>query len=208
MGIPKRTIDLTEFNINIDDLLDVYKDALNEAGVETGLVESNLDVDSKGNVYKVSTTKDESKKGCSKCGKCDTEAKKQSGDIYHSNYTSGLGKFSDFMSPELEEDDDGIYVCEYCTELGYKKEYTPYLCDECVACETCSELESGDCSGCTFSSYRTGRLYSEELRNNGQEVPLDEENVELMLKFDTEVYDNVRRTPSESFSVLDHDHRY
>ena len=202
MGLLKRTTDLTEFNINIDDLLDVYKGVQEEAGIDTGLVESNLDVDSKGNVIKAAKP-DDNKKGCSGCsGNCECKKEDKSSDIYHSDFSSKLGRFADFMSPEIEESEgDGIYVCEYCTTLGYKKEYTPYLCDTCTACDGCNEFESGDCSGCTFSTYRTGRLYSDELRDNCQEVPVDEEHEDLLLKFDADEYDNERRPSNKSFSI-------
>lgn len=210
MGLSKRTMDLTEFNINIDDLLDVYKGVQEEAGIDTGLVESNLDVDSKGNVVKVDKTGSDSKKGCSRCnGNCECKKEDKPNDIYHSGFSSRLGRFKDFMSPEIEDlEGDGVYVCEYCMTLGYKKEYTPYLCDTCTNCEGCNEFESGDCSGCSFSTYRTGRLYSDELRDSGQEVPVDEEHEELLLKFDTEDYGNERRSSNKNFSIVDYNHRY
>ena len=214
----KRYINIAEYNIDIDQLLDVYKTVQDEAGIDTGLVERDVVIDNDGSIKTVKATDDQKKTpheqekdhhGCG--GDCDGKCGKACGshDITDMSYESRLGTFADIRSPEIEADDDdnSKYICEYCTELGFHKEYIPRMCDSCSACDECSEFEAGECSGCSYSSYRTGRLYSEELKEKGIDVPVDEEITELIdaLTYD----DNAERIPiDKGFSVMDHDHSY
>lgn len=207
----KRSLDLTEYNINIDELLDVYKQVQEEAGIDTGLVEKDIEIDNHGNAITVKTTKEqkEKEKECSgQCSECENASHNAS--IFDTEYTNRLGNFEDFRSPEIDAGDslDDKYICEYCTELGCNKEYTPYICDTCNACEECAEYGAEECSGCTYSTYRTGRLYSDELRARGENAPTNEEVEELLdiLLVDDAVPE--RLSSDKSFSVMDYDHKY
>lgn len=71
-----------------------------------------------------------------------------------------------FMTEDDDFDDDdenGIYVCEYCDKLGYHQKYRPEICDSCRACDTCNQYEIGDCSGCSYSIYRDGEYYRDKI---------------------------------------------
>lgn len=197
-----REIDLTETGINIDSLFDVYVQTQREAGKDPQLEERDIIVDDRGNLvrsYK-EKTKQETKPVPSK--PCMMKCPKRK--------SYNLGSFEDSMSDELEEgEEEGPYVCEYCSDIGFKKEYKPHLCDTCDTCGTCSEYQNEECCGCEYSIYRTGRTYGEELRSLGMEIPLDQEEQEILESIRTRRYeeDQEIRTPSFQFTVLDYDHK-
>ena len=215
-----RMIDLTETNVNIDALLDVFVETQKANGMDPMMEECEFDIDNDGKITKVQTKKEDKKESAHCSGNCDGGCshhchpeKKSSEDGGIPWYMQNrLGLFEDSMSPELEdqlEDDDDIYVCEYCSDIGYKKEYKSYLCDTCNVCETCPEFENEECSGCTFSMYRTGRPYSAELASRGEEVALeDDERLVLKDIRDGVQSDTERREPDLSFTILDYDHKY
>lgn len=70
------------------------------------------------------------------------------------------GLFEDESS--VEEDDSEVYICEFCTALGYGKKYKPDLCDNCIQCESCSQYLD-ECSGCGYSRWRDGTYYRDKL---------------------------------------------
>lgn len=217
-----RAIDLTETNVNIDALLDVYVETQKANGMDPKMEECEFDIDVDGKITKIPITEKEDKKkesscsgnckdgGCSHCHPKEDNSKKGTDTPWYMQ--NRLGLFEDAMSPELEDqldDEDSVYVCEYCTDIGYKKDYKSYLCDTCNVCESCAEFENEECSGCTYSIYRTGRLYSAELADNGEEV-LPEEDERMVLK---DIKDGIQtdfdmRSPDLSFTILDYDHKY
>lgn len=184
-----KEIDLTQTSINIDALLDVYVQTQKEAGKDPELEERNLVIDDSGNLVRSNKPKEEQKE----------------------KKSVGLGSFYDLMSDELmDEEDEGPYVCEYCSDIGYRKEYKPHICDTCDTCGVCTEYQQDECSGCEYSIYRTGRLYGEELRSHGVEVQLEEEEQNIIRTIQSRSYDNKDDellTPSLSFTVMDYDHK-
>ena len=208
-------VDMTESNINIDAMLDVYVNAQKDAGIDPGLEECELEVDKRGSIVRKKPKLDEEpvkdKPKCSSCGSCKSEKSNKPELPWY--MVNRLGLFEDSMSPEIDDgdDDDETYICEYCTDIGYKKEYKPYMCDTCDVCSTCPEYENNDCSGCGYSIYRTGRLYSQELANRGEEIPLDADEKEIIdyvnnpdiVKEEIEA-----RIPNFDFTILDYDHKY
>lgn len=215
-------IDLTESSVNIDSLLDVYVETQKANGVDPGFEESVIEVTSSGSFVKVKSdepSRDEPKQKetpCKKCGggeSCGNECKEEKSDKYKlpEYMVNKMGLFDNDMSPEIYdgEEDDDAYICEYCTELGYRKEYKSYICDMCRVCETCPEFENDECSGCTFSSYRTGQLYSDVLRNSGDNSYLEDDEKEIIdgIKGDAFKDSDVRK-PDTSFTILDYDHKY
>lgn len=60
--------------------------------------------------------------------------------------------------------EEGIYLCEWCSKLGYKRKYNSEVCDSCHLCAECSQYERYECSGCSYSRYRNGTPYCERLR--------------------------------------------
>lgn len=72
------------------------------------------------------------------------------------------GTFDVIVEGEDEEDD--LYVCEYCSALGYRRKYIPTICDSCDKClDGCRQYRDGSCEGCSFSRHRDGVPYSEKL---------------------------------------------
>lgn len=69
----------------------------------------------------------------------------------------------DESDDEFISDDDELYLCEYCSSLGYNKKYMPETCDTCTKCECCAEYEDGDCDGCGYSTALDGRYYREKI---------------------------------------------
>lgn len=80
------------------------------------------------------------------------------------------------------EDDDGIYMCETCSSIR-DGQYDPETCDQCTACENCTEYINGECDGCSFSIYRDGKYYRSKL---DQEDLLDDEDKKLLDELNTE----------------------
>lgn len=201
-----REIDLTETGINIDSLFDVYVQTQRETGKDPGLEERDMIVDDQGNLVRSHKPKEKPKQeqpspAASPCMEASECPKRKS---------YSLGHFEDSMSEELEEgEDEGPYVCEYCSDIGFKKEYKPHLCDTCDTCGTCSEYKNDECSGCEYSIYRTGRTYGEELRSLGMEVPLEKEEQHILETIRNKNYeeDQELRMPSSQFTVLDYDHK-
>ena len=85
-------------------------------------------------------------------------------------------------SDSIDEDDDGIYVCDMCDRLGYSGKYIPEICDTCKACAACNEYDEGECSGCSYSIYRDGEYYHEKLPES-----------ELINEHDRELFNSLER---------------
>ena len=65
-----------------------------------------------------------------------------------------------------EDENDGLYICEYCTKLKCPlgqvvPKYDSSICDNCTECAECVEFAEYECSGCSYSRYREGVPYSE-----------------------------------------------
>lgn len=81
---------------------------------------------------------------------------------------------------EIRAEDEKPYICEFCSKLRGDK-YDPEICDNCTECEMCSQFNEYECSGCQYSIYRTGRLYSES-------IPAEK----YLTEHDLRVFENVR----------------
>ena len=217
-----RNYDVTADSINIDSMLDVYVNTQKEAGINPGLEECEFEISNRGDIIRKKPivnddddNKPEEKECSGSCKKCGCHDKKEQSGAFEIPWylKNKLGLFEDSMSSEIDtsDDSDEVYVCEYCSDIGYKKEYKPYLCDTCNVCETCPEYSSEECSGCEYSIYRTGKTYSQELADRGEDVPLgDDEQTLINYSGQPETFeeeDDVRDTDNE-FSILDYDHKY
>ena len=214
-----RSIDLTESMINIDTLLDVYVQTQRDNGADPGLEECEITIDNDGEMHIEKPKHKEEDKCSGSCKSCNGSCHSKESSKNESEedekpwlHLNKLGLFEDCMSSELEQmdDDDGeTYVCEYCSDIGFRKEYKPYICDTCNICETCVEFENGECSGCGYSIYPNGKPYSALLAENGDDSYIDDEERQLLLDLssDVETETSVRK-PDFSFTVLDHDHKY
>lgn len=208
-----RSIDLTETGLNIDDLLDVYVRTQKENGMDPHMKEVDVIIDNDGKVVRDKfghyEESHEKKKPCQECAHpCMATTTEETVPWYMRNR---MGLFGEDASSELEDDeDDGPYICEYCSEIGFKKEYKPYICDTCTACESCTEFESQDCDGCGYSKYRTGQFYSQVLAKSGDQSYLDEGEQELIDEIQSGDYedDDEVRNPNLSFTIMNYDHTY
>lgn len=210
-------IDLTETNVNIDNLLDVFIQTQREHGVDVGMVEVDVHVDDDGKVTRDKFghhAEERAKKNpCSACESSCEKPEKEEDTTMPWYMVNRMGLFGEDASDEVDIDDDdeedGVYICGYCNDIGFKKEYKSYICDTCHACETCSEFESGDCDGCSYSMYRTGEFYSKELEKKGNHSFLEEGETELISSIeDGDFDDETGRGPDHSFTVMNYDHSY
>lgn len=213
-----RTIDLTETNINIDNLLDVYVRTQMENGIDVGMKEVNVEIDNDGHVIRDKfghhgqETKSKSCDGsCGGCGDHHEKSVKKDDSSVPWYMRGKMGLFGEDASSELDDEldaGDGKYICEYCSDIGIKKEYKSYICDTCRACESCSEYDGGDCDGCTYSMYRTGELYSKELAKNGDTSYLEEDEKEIIESIEERNFDDRVKDFDTSFTIMNYDHIY
>lgn len=189
-----RNVDLTQHYINIDTIVDamveeekqhgesssmilatynedtgskIRRYQRNEEGImnaETLPTENRISDKKKEEAVEEETQKEESN-DCQKCPhKCNEEKKEKrpKGMILNGVYQIGGVDDGEFE----EESDDGLYICEYCKDIGYSKKFKADICGTCTECETCNEYSNGDCDGCSYSSYRDGIPYSEKASIN------------------------------------------
>lgn len=130
--------------INIDTLLDVL------CKTQENLGEPLIFKEVSGRVEKLSKSNNDNDSEVNGCPKRQSALK--AGDF---SMTMRMGM--------VDDDDDGIYVCDYCQVLGYSKKYKPEICDSCKVCESCAEYDDDECSGCSYSIYRDGTFYRDKL---------------------------------------------
>ncbi len=83
-------------------------------------------------------------------------------------------------SEELSDEEE-IYICEFCTSLGYGNRYKPDVCDNCNTCESCREYMDEECSGCSYSRWRDGKYYRDKL-----------DDTDLFSEQDLEVFESIK----------------
>ena len=209
-----KTIDLTETNVNIDNLLDVYIQTQKENGVDVGMVEIDVTIDDNGKVIRDKFghhQREEPKKSCDTChASCEKKDPPKKTDNIPWYLKNNMGLFGEDASDELETEEvgDDKYICEFCSEIGYKKEYKAYICDTCRACETCTEYDSQDCDGCSYSMYRTGELYSRELAKKGDQSYLEKDEQDLIASIELRSFDGAIRDADSKFTIMNYDHTY
>lgn len=163
--------------------IDVYIDMINEAkrdnGIEPTMREALFDPITKRKINKFERSKLEndgvdltnySNSSCSgNCNKC----KGHSDGI--SNIERGVFVYNE---DDLIEESDEMYICEYCTKIGYAGKYRPEICDVCEDCDTCTEYMSGECDGCGYSvPYNGGYSYGEANNEENNSMCPEDENL-------------------------------
>ena len=180
-----RISDYTQNFINIDVLCDVLTNAQKEAGIKpTFKLKEKYAVENESENTKVDKEEKEEKHKCDgSCNKCN-ESKLPFHEL--------LGIYEDD-----DDDEDDFYLCEYCSSLGYKKNYDQSVCDQCTVCLSCNQYDS-ECSGCSYSRFRDGEYYSNKLTDE-----------ELLSESDLSIFNNVSdrnvdkdRLQMSSFSIL------
>lgn len=145
--------DFSKNYFNIDTMIDIVNSTQKSIGQSPCFTEKqspNIVGDKK-------ETKPEPKKqeqhDCSKCSKqCPQKP----------TVNSKL-ELREFETDEYDNFTDELYICEYCSALGYNAKYIPEICDTCTKCECCEEYLNEDCEGCGYSVYPDGRYYSEKI---------------------------------------------
>lgn len=144
--------DLSEHWYNIDTIFDAIVEEESLRGKEPSLELAVFDVDT-GEKYRRFQKRSEEEEERYQLSKGTTERKSETTPISE----SGKAEWDAAHKKEEEQ----IYLCEWCSKLGYQKKYNPELCDTCDICASCNEFEHYECSGCSYSRYRTGKPYSE-----------------------------------------------
>lgn len=149
---------------NIDNLVDMMVSVQRENGIEPTMKEALFDPITKEriNVFKRKKLEEkgvdlseygESVTNNTKCDKC------KSKDKHVSNIERGVFVYSE---DDLVDEEDGIYVCEFCSKIGYQGNYKPDICDTCDDCIGCSDYMNGSCDGCEYSvTYNNGNAYGQ-----------------------------------------------
>lgn len=147
---------------DIDNLIDMMVNAQKENGIKVTMTEALFDPNTKEriNIFRRRKLEKEGvdltkygavEKSCNKCNKC--------GEKNISNIERGIFVYNE---DDLIDEEEGEYVCEYCTKIGYDSSYKPDICDTCDDCEGCTEYINGECDGCQYSlTYNGGSSYGQ-----------------------------------------------
>lgn len=183
--------DLTGHQVDIDKVIDTYLIVQKEHGNEKIVELKEKDFE---DIIGNNNGTCDSKK-CSTCkSHCKSNQHEDSSEAQENKVTNLMaGKFVD------DEDEDDLYVCEYCTAIGYSEKYQSDLCDDCTCCETCSEYIDGDCDGCSYSVFRDGEYYYTKL---GIEQLLCAEDLDIINSIGEEKV--LQRFNPSSFTVLNY----
>ena len=171
---------------DIDSLVDMLVNVQTENGIKPTMQEALFDPNTKEriNIFKRKKLEaqgvDLSKYGentptcngsCNKCSKSDK---------HMSNLERGVFVYNE---DDLIDEEEGNYVCEYCTKIGYDGSYKPDICDTCDDCEGCTEYIGNECDGCAYSAiYNGGMSYGQST----QDTSLIESEDQILLDEITE----------------------
>lgn len=181
---------------NIDDMIDLLIKVQKENGIEPTIQEALFDPNTKEKISKFRRRKlEESGVDLSDYGlntKCKECEKKR-----ESNIARGIFVFNE---DDLYDEEDGNYVCEYCTKISYDGSYRPDVCDTCTECESCTEFKSEECDGCQYSTlYNGGSSYGQV---SDEEYHMNDEDIELFNELEEDVPDYEKELPDGSFSIM------
>lgn len=167
----KTSSDYTQSFLNIDTLCTVYSETQKSLG-QTPIFKERKSPEDESDSDKV-----KSESVVEETGKCNNECSTCAKKKYDLALT---GQFSEGLY-DTDDDDDVVYICEFCNSLGYSKKYRPEICDTCKQCEPCVQYESGECSGCGYSTYRDGQYYRDKLK---EEDLFSESDLEVFRSFE------------------------
>lgn len=189
---------------NIDKAIDMLISVQKENGIESHMRKALFDPTTKARINRFQRARLEKDgvdlkpyglEGCKGCsGGCGKEKV--------SNISRGVFVYSEEDLCD-DDDDDGLYICEYCTQIGYDGAYKPECCDICDSCEDCREYRNNECDGCGYSRTYNGTSYG----LTGEQSVVDTMNTE-----DTMIYDELDRDipdekvhlPDRKFSIMNY----
>lgn len=191
---------------NIDTFMDMISSAQRDNGIKPTMQEALFDPVTKRriNVFERARLEKEGvdlskygnskKSGCSGCHKCDK------GEKPMSNIERGVFVYNE---DDLIDESDDMYICEYCTKIGYDNAYKPDICDVCDDCEGCTEYLSGECDGCGYSTtYNGGCSYGES--NVEAEYQMNSEDSQLIDEIEDGGPDYEVMIPDGKFTIMNY----
>lgn len=191
---------------NIDTFIDMINSAQKDSGITPTMTEALFDPVTKRriNMFErkrleedgVDISKYENTSGskCCNCKKCQEKEKEIS------NIERGIFVYNE---DDLIDESDDVYVCDYCTKIGYSGSYKPDICDTCDDCEGCTEYMSGECDGCGYSTtYNGGSSYGEV--NSDSDYQMNQEDSELINELEEDRPDYEVKYPDGGFSIMNY----
>lgn len=185
---------------DIDNLIDMMVNAQKENGIKVTMTEALFDPNTKEriNIFRRRKLEKEGvdltkygavEKSCNKCNKC--------GEKTISNIERGIFVYNE---DDLIDEEEGEYVCEYCTKIGYDSSYKPDICDTCDDCEGCTEYINGVCDGCQYSLlYNGGSSYGQISNEN---VSINSEDEVLFDEIENGGPDYEVEFPDGGFTIM------
>lgn len=191
---------------NIDTYIDMIRNAQRDSGITPTMQEALYDPVTKRRINIFERERLEEKgvdltkygnarsSGCTGCNKC------KDGERKISNIERGIFVYNE---DDLVDESDELYVCEYCTKIGYDSSYKPDVCDTCDDCEGCTEYISGECDGCGYSAtYNGGCSYGEI--NSDNDYQMNTEDSQLINEIEDGGPDYEVKIPTGGFSIMNY----
>lgn len=190
---------------NIDTFIDMINNAQRDNGITPTMQEALYDPITKRkiNIFErvrlekegVDLSKYGNSSNCGNCRNCQKDEKNIS------NIQRGVFVYN--TDDLIDESDDELYVCEFCTKIGYSSSYKPDVCDTCDDCEGCTEYISGECDGCGYSTlYNGGCSYGEVGGDNNYEM--NPEDSQLFDEINNGGPDYEVKKPDGGFSIMNY----
>ena len=187
---------------NIDNFIDMIVSAQEENGIKPTMTEALYDPTTKEriNVFKRKQLEEQGvdmeEYGLSSpCGSCKKKEEK-----HISNIERGIFVYSE--NDLIDDDEDGEYVCEYCTKIGFNSTYKPDICDTCDDCEGCVEYMNGECDGCQYSAtFNCGSSYGQI---NEIDSVINSEDAELIDEIEEGGPDYDVEKPDGGFTIMNY----
>lgn len=200
MSITKR---LDSKQKNIDAIIDTLLDAQKEAGLETHMREVLFDPSTNERINRFHRARleregvDLSAYGNSVNGGC-AGCSKDCGKKTLSNIERGVFVYNE---DDLFDDTDDLYICEFCTGIGFDQKYKPEICDQCEECLTCRQYINGECDGCGYSTAYNGTRYGAV---QDVEVDRNEQDESLLEEISGDTQDDEIHYPDGRFTIMDY----
>lgn len=191
-------------NQNIDNMIDALISIQKEHGIQPSMREALFDPNTKERINRFQRAKlekegvDLSKYNLHCNGNC-SSCKKE--DTHTSNIERGVFVYSE---NDLVDEEDGDYVCEFCTKIGYDGKYRPEVCDTCDDCDGCTDAIAGECDGCRYSAYYNGGITYGVSTQQDENQFLSPEDSQIIEDLREEKPEEQIRYPDGGFSIMDY----
>lgn len=197
--------DLDAKEKNVDRAIDMLLAVQKENGIETNMRKALFDPTTNARINRFQRARLEQDGvdmkpygvgDCNGCNKCEKEK--------ISNIKRGVFVYSeDDLCYDDDDEPEGPYVCEYCTDVGYDGAYKPECCDICDSCETCREYINGECDGCGYSRTFNGTSYGFVSEQTVTDTMSTEDSM-IYNELDQDIPDETIHLPDRKFSIMDY----